>query len=95
MFFCKLFHFFFKLSYEVYLFVVQIKLALNTYSISYKNFLVKGNFNITIENSKLQDLMDVFCLENLIKTNLFQIYSRNRNRLNCHLSNVIIKHKNN
>ena len=71
------------------LFVEQIKLALNTYSTSYENFLLLGDFNMTTENSKLQDLMDVFCLENLISIllnliyNLFQIYSPNHNRLNC------------
>ena len=43
------------------LFVKQIKLALNTY------FLLLGDFNMTTENSKLQDLMDAFCLENLVK----------------------------
>ena len=49
------------------LFVEQIKLALNTYSTTYENFLLLGDFNMTTENSKLQDLMDAFCLENLIK----------------------------
>ena len=49
------------------LFVEQIKLDLNTYNTSYENFLLLGDFNRTTENSKLQDLMDPFCLENLIK----------------------------
>ena len=49
------------------LFVEQIKLALNTYSISCENFLLIGDFNMTTGNSKLQDLMDAFCLDNLIK----------------------------
>ena len=49
------------------LLVEQIKLALNTYSTTYKNFLLLGDFNMITENSKLQDLMDAFCLENLIK----------------------------
>ena len=49
------------------LFVEQIKLALNTYSTTYENFLLLGDFNMATENSKLQDLMDTFCLENLIK----------------------------
>ena len=49
------------------LFVEQIKLALNTYCTSYENFLLFGDFNMTTENSKLQDLKDAFCLENLIK----------------------------
>ena len=49
------------------LFVEQIKLALNTYSTTYEHFLLLGDFNMTTENSKLQDLMDAFCLENLIK----------------------------
>ena len=48
------------------LFVEQIKLALNTSSTSYKNFLLLGDFNMTTENSKLLDLMDAFCLGNLI-----------------------------
>ena len=48
-------------------FVEQIKLTLNTYSTSYENFLLIGDFNMTTENSKLQDLMDAFCLDNLIK----------------------------
>ena len=48
-------------------FVEQIKLAFNTCSTSYENFLLLGDFNMTTENSKLQDLMDAFCLENLIK----------------------------
>ena len=48
------------------LFVEHIKLALKTYSMSHKNLLL-GDFNMTTENSKLQDLMDAFCLENLIK----------------------------
>ena len=46
------------------LFVEQIKLALNTYSTSYENFLLLGDFNMATENSKLQN---AFCLENLIK----------------------------
>ena len=33
----------------------------------YENFLLIGDFNMTTENSKLQDLMDAFCFENLIK----------------------------
>ena len=49
------------------LFVEQIKLALNTYSTTHESFLLLGDFNMTTENSKLQDLMDAFCLENLIK----------------------------
>ena len=49
------------------LFVEQIKLALNTYGTSYESVLLLGDFNMTTENSKLQDLMDAFCLENLIK----------------------------
>ena len=49
------------------LFVEQIKLALNTYSTPYENFLLLGDFNMSTENSKLQDLMDSFCLVNLIK----------------------------
>ena len=49
------------------LFVEQIKLALNTYSTTYENFLLLGDFNMTTENSKLQDLMDAFSLENLIE----------------------------
>ena len=49
------------------LFVEQIELALSTYSTTYENFLHLGDFNMTTENSKLQDLMDAFCLENLIK----------------------------
>ena len=44
------------------LFVEQIKLALNTYSTTYENFL----FNMTTENSKLQDPMDAFRLDSLI-----------------------------
>ena len=48
-------------------FVEQIKLTLNTYSTSYENFLLIVDFNMTTENSKLQDLMDAFCLDNLIK----------------------------
>ena len=47
------------------LFVEQIKLALNTYSTTYESFLLLGDFNMTTENSKLQDLMDAFFLENL------------------------------
>ena len=47
------------------LFVEQIKLALDTYSTTYENFLLLGDFNMTTE--KLQDLMDASCLENLIK----------------------------
>ena len=39
------------------LFVEQIKLALNTYSTPYENFLLLGNFTMTTENSKLLDLM--------------------------------------
>ena len=31
----------------------QIKLAVNTYSTTYENFLLLGDFNITTENSKL------------------------------------------
>ena len=42
------------------LFVEQIKLALNIYSTSYENFLFLRDFNMTTENSKLQDLMDSF-----------------------------------
>ena len=49
------------------LFIEQIKLAFNTFSTSYENFVLLRNFNMTTENSKLQDLMDVFCLENLMK----------------------------
>ena len=49
------------------LFVEQVKLALNTHSTSYENFLLLGEFNMTAENSKQQDLTDAFCLENLIK----------------------------
>ena len=49
------------------LFVEQIKLALNIYSTSYEKFLLLGDFNMTTENSKLQDLMEAFCLESLIK----------------------------
>ena len=49
------------------LFVEQIKLALNTCCTTYENFLLLVDFNMTTENSKLQDLVDVFCLENLIK----------------------------
>ena len=44
------------------LFVEQIKLALNTYSTTYENFL----FNMATENSKLQDPMDAFRLDSLI-----------------------------
>ena len=39
------------------LFVEQIKLALNTYSTTYENFFLLGDFNMTTQNSKLQDLM--------------------------------------
>ena len=49
------------------LFVEQIKLALNTYSTTCEYFLLLGDFNVTTKNSKLQDLMNAFCLENLIK----------------------------
>ena len=49
------------------LLVEQIKRALNTHSTTYGNFLLLGDFNMTTENSKLQDLMDAFCLESLIK----------------------------
>ena len=49
------------------LFIEQIKLAFNTFSTSYENFLFLRDFNMTTENSKLQDLMDLFCLENLMK----------------------------
>ena len=47
------------------LFVEQIKVTVNTYSTTYDNFPPLGDFNT--ENSKLQDLMDAFCLKNLIK----------------------------
>ena len=46
------------------LFVEQIKVTLNTYSTTYDNFPPLGDFNT--KNSKLQGLMDAFCLENLI-----------------------------
>ena len=36
------------------LFVEQIKLAVTTYSTTYENFLLLGDFNMTTENSKLQ-----------------------------------------
>ena len=49
------------------LFVEQIKLALNTYSTTYENLILLGDFNMTTENSKLQDLMHAFFLEKLIK----------------------------
>ena len=49
------------------LFVEQIKLALNTYSATYKNLILLGDFNMTTENSKLQDLMHAFFLEKFIK----------------------------
>ena len=53
------------LSQNEALFVEQIKVTLNTYSTTCDNFPPLGDFNT--ENSKLQDLMDAFCLKNLIK----------------------------
>ena len=52
------------------LFFEQIKLALDTYTTTYENFLLLGDFNMTTENSKLQDLMDAFCLDALLKNQL-------------------------
>ena len=49
------------------LFVAHITFGLNTYSTSYENFLLLGDSNMTTENLKLQNLMDAFYLENLIK----------------------------
>ena len=55
-------------------FLDQIKLTLNNYSKSYENFSFIGDFNMTVENSDLNDLMNTFCLENLIKE--FACYKR-------------------
>ena len=48
-------------------FVDQIKLALNNYSKSFEDFILKGDFSITGGNWKLNDLMNTIFLEKLIK----------------------------
>ena len=49
-------------------FLDQIKLTLNNYSKSYENFSFIGDFNMTVENSDLNDLIiNNFYFENQIK----------------------------
>ena len=48
-------------------FIDEIKLALNDYTKLYENFIFIGDFDLIVENSELNDLMNNSCLKNLIK----------------------------
>ena len=41
--------------------------SFSQYIKSYENFILLGEFNLTTEKSNLKDLMNAFCLENLIR----------------------------
>ena len=48
-------------------FMNKIKLSLNFFSSSYENFLLFGDFNLSIENRNFRNLLNSFDLESLIK----------------------------
>ena len=48
-------------------FINEIKLSLNFFSSSNENFLMLGDFNLSIENPNFKNLLNSFDLESLIK----------------------------
>ena len=48
-------------------FLNKIKIALSKKSKSYKNFILSRDFFMTVENSKLKDLINTFCTENPVR----------------------------